>query len=109
VGDLLAGEQGTHHVDALTQARVALGLRRPPAAGNVLVRRLPAPERDPQAIREHLGQRGRGLGDDGRVVTLARRVDHAERQPRRGHRGGKERPREARLALPFAPRREVVG
>ena len=108
VRDRLAGEQRAHDLDALAQAGVAGGLVGPRVAGDVLVGRLAGAERDPQPPGEHLAQRGRGLGDDRRVVALARRVDHPERQRRRRHRRAEPRPCEARLALAFAPRREVV-
>ena len=49
-----------------------------------------------------------GLSDDRRVVALPRRIDDPERQRRRGHRRPQPRPREARLTLPGAPRREVI-
>ena len=76
----LAGEQGADHVDALAQARVALSLGGPALAGDVLVGRLAAAQRHPQAAREHLAQGGSGLSDDRRVVALAGRVDDSERQ-----------------------------
>jgi hypothetical protein len=107
--DLLTGEERAHDVDALAEPGVALGLGRPRRPGDVLVGGLPGAQRDPQAAREHLGQRRRGLGDDGWVVALARRVDHAEGQAGRRERRPEERPREARLALALAPGREVVG
>ena len=108
VGDLLAGEQGTHHGDALLEAAGAGGLVRPRCAGDVLVGVLAGAERDPQPAGEHLGERRRGLRDERRVVALPRRVDDSERQRRRGHRRAQPRPREPGLALPRAPRREVV-
>ena len=47
-------------------------LPRPRLARDVLVGELARAERDLQAAREHLRQRGGGLGDDRRVVALAR-------------------------------------
>jgi hypothetical protein len=105
----LACEQGPHDVHALAQPCVPLGLRRPRLAGDVLVGRLAGAERDPQAPREQLAQRRRGLGDDRRVIALTRRVDDAERQLRRLKRRTEEGPGEAGFALTLAPRREVVG
>ena len=40
----------------------------------------PRAQRGPEAAGEHRGQRADGLRDDRRVVALAGRVDHAERQ-----------------------------
>jgi hypothetical protein len=80
VADLLTPVQRPDHVDALAQTGVAHVLAGPPVAGDVLVGRLARAERHPEPPREHRGQRGRGLGDDRRVVALAGRVDHAERQ-----------------------------
>jgi hypothetical protein len=108
VADLLAREQSAHHVDALAQPRVALVLGGPPVAGDVLVGGLAAAEGDPQATREHLGQRRGGLRDDRGVIALARRVDDAEGQAPGGQGRAQERPREARFALARAPGREVV-
>ena len=104
----LAGEQRAHDVHALAQARVPLGLRRPPVAGDVLVRCLAGSERDPEPAREQLAERGGRLRDDRRVVALARSVDDAEGQIGGLKRRAQERPREPGLALALAPRREVV-
>ena len=109
VRDLLAAEERAHDVHALAQARRAVLLRRPALAGDVLVGRLAGAQRDPQAFGEHLAQRRRGLGDDRRVIALPGRVDHPERQRGLGQRGAEEGPGEAGLALPHAPRREVIG
>ena len=108
VADLLAGEQGAHHRDALGETLVADVLGGPTVAGDVLVGGLAGSEGHPEPAREHLGERRRGLGDDRRVVALAGRVDDAERQLGRRHRRAEPRPREARLALALTPRREVV-
>jgi hypothetical protein len=108
VGDLLPASIARMTCDALGQARVALGLGRPAGARDVLVGRLPRPEADPQAPGEHLGERRHGLGDDRRVVALARGVDDPERQRRGGQRRPEPRPGEAGLALALAPRGEVV-
>ena len=86
--------------------RSALGGQR--AAGNVLVDGLPAAERDPEATGEHLGQRRRGLGDDGGVIAVTRGIDHAEREGRRLQRGPQPGPGEPGVPLPLAPGREVV-
>ena len=94
--DLLAGEQRPHHVHALAQPRGPHVLRRPALARDVLVGGFAGPERDPQPLGEHLGQRRGRLGDDRGVVALSRRVDDAERQRGRGERGAEERPGEAR-------------
>jgi hypothetical protein len=109
VGDLLAGEQCADDVDALAEAGVAGGFVGPRVAGDVLVGELTGPERDGQAVGEHLGERPEPLRDDGRVVALTWGVDEPE-----GDRGGGERRAEpghgeAGLPLPDAPRREVVG
>ena len=109
VVDDLAGQQRAHDVDALAQPRVADLLVRPRRAGDVLVGELAGAEGDRQPPGEQLGQRGRRLGDDRRVVALAGRVDDAERHRRRLHRRAQPRPCEARLALALAPGREVVG
>ena len=109
VVDHLAGEQRAHHVDALPQAGVARALVGPGVAGDVLVRELAGAERHPEPAREHLGQRGRRLGDHRRVVALPGRVDDAERQRGRLHAAPQPGPREAGLALPLAPGGEVVG
>ena len=96
-------------VDALAQPGVADGLARPRLARDVLVGELARAERDLQPAREQLRERGGRLGDDRRVVALARGVHDAERHRGRLHRGAEPRPREARLALALAPRGEVVG
>ena len=72
VGHRLAGEQGAHDVDAFAQARVAHRLLGPAIAGDVLVHRFAAAERDPEPPGKHLGERRRGLRDDRRVIALAR-------------------------------------
>ena len=108
VADLLAGEQRTHDVDALAQTRVADVFARPAIAGDVLVGRLASAERDPEAPWVHRGERGSGLRDDRRVVTLPWRVDDPEGQSRPLQCGAQPRPRERRVTLPFAPRREVI-
>ena len=88
--------------------RVADVLGRPPVAGDVLVGRLTGAERHPEPAGEHLAERRRRLGDDRRVIALARCGDDPERQVGRRHRRAEPRPGEAGLALAFAPRREVV-
>ena len=108
VVDHLAREQRPDHIDTLAQPGIADRLARPWLARDVLVRELPRAERDGQPPREHLGQRGSRLRDDRRVIPLPGRVHHAERQRGRLHRGPEPRPREPRLALALAPRREVV-
>jgi hypothetical protein len=80
VGHGLAPEQRAHDVGALAQARVALGLAGPGHAGEVLVQALAAAEGQPEPPREHLAQGRGGLGEDGRVVAVARGRDHAEGQ-----------------------------
>ena len=69
----------------------------------------PEPERGPEATGEHLRERRDRLRRDGGVVALAGRRDDAEGQRRRGEGGPEERPRVAGLALPGAPRSQVVG
>jgi hypothetical protein len=49
VGDLVPGEQRADDLDALGQPGVALGLRGPAVARDVLVGGLSRPEADPQA------------------------------------------------------------
>jgi hypothetical protein len=56
----------------------------------------------------HRAEGGCCLGDDRRVVALTGRVDDAERQARGLQRRAQPGPGEGRLALPLAPRREVV-
>ena len=63
VADLLAAVEGADDVHALAQPGVAHLLARPPAAGDVLVRRLARAERGPEAAGEH---RRRGSPSPGR-------------------------------------------
>jgi hypothetical protein len=109
VGHGLAGPERAHDVDALPQARVALGLGRPVQAGDALVERLAAAQRHPQPVRVHERQGGAGLGEDGRVVAPAWGGDRAVGEARGLHRGAQPRPDEAGAALALAPGVEVVG
>ena len=109
MADLLAGEQPPDDVDAFDEALVANLLARPDFSGDPFVGRLARSERRPEPAREHLRERRDGLRDDRRVVALPGRVDDAERKVRRGQRRAEEGPGEAGLALPLAPRAEVVG
>ena len=68
----------------------------------------PRAQRRPEPARVHRAEGGDRLGDDRRVVALARRVDDAERQRRGLQRRAEPRPGERRVALAGAPRREVV-
>ena len=107
--DLLARKQASDDVDALDESLVAQLLARPHLAGDPLVGGLAGSERRPEATGEHLRERRDGLGDDRGVVALPGCVDDAEGQRGRGQRGAEEGPGEAGLALPRAPRAEVVG
>ena len=109
VADGLAGEQGPDDLDTLQQAVVAGLLVGPSGPGDVLVERLPAAQGDPEAPGEQLGQGGRGLGDDRRVVALPGRVDAAEREAGGLHGRAQPGPGEAGVSLGPAPGREVVG
>ncbi len=91
------------------EARVPLVLRRVRVAGHVLVDRLAAAERGPEPAGVHRLERGDRLRGDRRVVPLPGRRDDAERQPRGLQRGAEPAPGESGLALPHAPRREVVA
>ena len=83
-------------------------LARPAGAGDVLVAGLAGAQRRPEPAGIHRAQGADGLGDDRRVVALAGRVDDAERQRGGLQRGAEPRPGEPGVALPLAPRREVV-
>jgi hypothetical protein len=109
VADGLAGKQRADDVHALAQPLISLRLGGPALTRDVLVRGLAGAERHPQPPREHLAQRAGRLGDDRRVVALSGRVDHSERKRGRLHGRAEERPRESRVPLTLAPRREVVG
>ena len=108
MADLLAGQQAPDDVNAFDEALVTNFLARPHFSGDPLVRCLARSERRPEPARKHLRKGRDGLGDDRRVVALPRRIDDAERNIRRRQGGTEERPGEARLALAFAPRAEVV-
>ena len=75
-------EQAADDVDRLHEPRVALLLRRPRIAGDVLVDRLAAAERRPEPLRVHLREGRDLLRGDRRVVALSRRGDDAEREVR---------------------------
>ena len=109
MADLLAGEESAHDLDALPQPGVADRLPGPSPAGDVLVGRLAGAQRNPEAAGVHRLEGARGLGDDGRVVSLARRVHHSEWQAGRLQSGTEPRPSETGVALGLAPGREVVG
>jgi len=79
VGDLVAAKQRPDHVNALEEASVTDVLVRPLLPGHVLVEGLTRAEDRPEAAGEKLGERGDGLGDDRRVVTLPGGGDDAER------------------------------
>jgi hypothetical protein len=109
VGDLLPGQQGPDDRHAFTEPGVADVLAGPSVAGDVLVHRLATAQRHPEPAGEHRPE-GRGrLGDDRRVVALARGVHHPERQGRRRHRRAQPRPGEAGVPLRQVPGGEVVG
>ena len=72
MADRLARQQGPDDLDALAQPGVAQFLARPAVAGDVLVGGLAAAEGHPEPAREHRAQRADRLGDDRRVVALAR-------------------------------------
>jgi hypothetical protein len=109
VADLLAAQQPPDDVDALDEAVVAHVLAWPFVAGDSLVGRFARAERRPEPAGKHLRECRDRLGDDRRVIALARRVDHPERQLRGGQRGAEERPCETGFALALTPWAEVVG
>src|SRR5204863_2407848 len=88
---------------------VALVLGRPRVARDVLVDGFAAAEGGPEPAREHQPQGRDRLRDDRRVVALTGGVDDPEAEPRRRESGAEPRPGESGLALPHAPRLEMVG
>src|SRR5690606_38929496 len=108
VADLLAAPQRAHHLGRLAQARVAAVLGRPGLAGDALVERFAAADRQPEAVAVHHGEGRRRLRDHRRVVAAARGVDHAEWQRRGRHRRAQPGPGVAAVALRAAPGVEVV-
>jgi hypothetical protein len=92
----------------LLQAALPGLLVRPDLAGDVFVHVLTAAGRHPEAAREHVRERGRGVGDDCRVVPLPGRRHHTEAQLGGGQGGPKPGPGEAGVALPGRPGLNVV-
>ena len=108
VGHLLAAQQGADHLDTLEETGIALRFRRPSVAGDVLVERLARAEGGPEPVGKELAERGDRLGDDHRVVALARRGHDTERHRRRLHRRAEPRPGVPGMTLTLAPRGKVI-
>jgi hypothetical protein len=87
-------------LDRLRQARLALGIARPPADRRVLVERLAGADRETGALGRQAGQRSGCLGDHGRVIAQDwRRQPGAQLDATRlGGRRVQPRPHERRLA-----------
>jgi hypothetical protein len=81
----LACQQGADDRDAFAEPGVAFGLLRPGQTGHVLVDAFAAAKGKPEALREHFGQGGSSLRDDGRMIAIARRGDQPERQAASRH------------------------
>src|SRR5687767_6345313 len=107
--DRLSAPERTHYLDTFEEASVPLRLWRPSLPRDVLVERLTAAGRDPEAAREHLGEGRRRLRNDRRVVAVTGRVHHAKRERRRLESGTEPRPREAAVSVFVEPGVKVVG
>jgi hypothetical protein len=76
--DCFPRPERAHDGDRCFQARMPRFPGRPRVAGDRFVERLTAADRQPEAPRVHLGQRGCCLRDDRRMVPLSRRANRAE-------------------------------
>jgi hypothetical protein len=100
----LSGPQGFHHVNRFFEPLVTNILGWPRVARNVLVQVLARSDSEPKPPGIHFQQRRDCLCNDGGVITLARRIDDAERQVRRFQRRSKPTPSEPTFCSMFTPR-----
>ncbi len=111
MGDVAARPQPAQHLDGLGQHLVAHLGRGPAGTHDVLVEALTGPQPEGEAPLAHHRHRGRGLGDDHRVVADGGARHHGGQLHalgRVGHRA-QHRPGEGAVVLAGEPRVVVVG